>query len=207
MGATTLIRRGLVRRVHPAAHRLEFIACPAPCRLVLRAATAPRGEAHRQLRRDHAHERRVRPARRTLRPLQRVAPGGWCHIDLFPAREKNQDALKTALTLDNRARWHRLAREWFEIGVELLAALQPRVVVVVNAFASDLLHDEASRRWSLEWNSAGGRHEGTLPHGTVPFFFSGMLTGGHALDRYSRQRLEWHIERALADAARREDAG
>lgn len=79
--------------------------------------------------------------------FNRLAPGGWSHIDLFPAREKKQDAFKAALALDDRRNWHRLAREWFDISVDLLCALQPRVVVVVNAFASDLLHDEASQRW------------------------------------------------------------
>jgi hypothetical protein len=136
------------------------------------------------------------------RHFGRLAPSGWCHVDLFPAREKKQDAFKAALGLDNRPNWHRLSREWFDISLDLLCALQPSAVVVVNAFASELMHEEASQRWALRWNSAVGRHEAALPHGTVPFFFSGMLTGVRALDRFSRQRLAWHIERALADPPR-----
>jgi len=132
-------------------------------------------------------------------PFSKLAPHGWSHIDLFPVREKKQEAFKAALRLDERGSWHPLAREWFELSLNLLAALRPRVVVVVNAFASELLHDELPDRWGLEWDPSRGWHHARLSHATVPFFFSGMLTGARALDRYSKQRLRWHIDRAFRE--------
>ncbi len=71
-------------------------------------------------------------------------------------------------------------------------ACQPRMVAVVNAFASKIAKSEFSLEEldddGLLWGIVGGK--------SVPFFLSGMLTGGRALDCGSRDRLVWHMRKA-----------
>jgi len=136
------------------------------------------------------------PCHRYFRLLDELSPPGWAHVDLFPVRERKQERLRAILSLGGDL--HPIAKEWLALTMSFLIALKPRLVVVVNALAARLVEHHARAAWSLQFVEDGGWYAGTLPGvGVVPFLFSGMVTGQRALDRYSRDRLRWHISRAL----------
>ncbi|RAN37587.1 hypothetical protein [Hyphomonas pacifica] len=113
----------------------------------------------------------------------------WDHIDLFQFRETSQDHGLELLARNGEFRSEQL--EMFERVLEIAS---PKMIVVANAKASDILKD----RWQLgAVDAASGCHFHTVLNRPVPVFFSGMLTGRRALDVHSRERLFWNIRRVL----------
>lgn len=111
----------------------------------------------------------------------------WDHIDLFQFRETSQEQGLELLARNDRFRSDQL--EIFERVLELAA---PKLIVVANAKASELLKD----RWLVgAVDAASGCHSHMVSNRPVPVFFSGMLTGQRALDVHSRERLFWHVRR------------
>ncbi len=87
-------------------------------------------------------------------------------------------------------------QEQISIAYEVINSLEPKVVVVVNAKASDLILD--SWKSKLKYSENTGYHNIILNNGeSIPIFFSGMLSGRRPLDKHSRKRLIWHIKRSL----------
>lgn len=83
--------------------------------------------------------------------------------------------------------------EQFKRFEQMLALAKPKAVVVINALASRLY----KKRRPLQFDSARGHYLDNIGERGVPVFLSGMLTGGRALDVFSRERLYWHIAQAL----------
>ena len=76
---------------------------------------------------------------------------------------------------------------------ELILKAKPKVIVVVNAFASNILKKE----FKLEYAEEHGYHTTRLNNQLVPVFLGSMISGQRAMDVYSYQRLKWHINKAL----------
>lgn len=116
----------------------------------------------------------------------------WNHIDALAVRWTKQAELRGALGIDeNGASNSRFVLRQLELALALIDALQPCVVVVVNALASTVLRNFVGR--DLVWNERTGcdhRH-------STPWIFSGMLTGQRALDNHSVRRLAWQIRHVL----------
>ncbi|TPG21383.1 hypothetical protein [Variovorax guangxiensis] len=133
-----------------------------------------------------------------FRPLERfakrVGAKTQAHIDMFLMRHTSQKALQKT----HGATFNKLspfAREQFELFRYTLEAMDPKVVVVVNAGASDIALEglgltSADNGRSYYWDK--------LP--AARFFLSGMLSGQRALDTYSRVRLELDVKAALQEA-------
>jgi hypothetical protein len=125
-------------------------------------------------------------------------PDNWNHVDLLAVRHTNQSELAGALAL----RAHDAFQNGFvaaqiEVCLELSASLEPQAVVVVNALASEILHEWLTKTKDLAFDSKVGYHLANLGSRKVPWFFSGMLTGQRALDTFSLKRLIWHVQCAL----------
>lgn len=118
----------------------------------------------------------------------------WEHIDLFFSRETSQKTFKETI-LDN----YRLAdfkQLQLILSKKLIECCIPKVIVVVNALASEIF----KRLFNVtpnQWDEERGYHLFHLKEKIVPVFFSSMLTGQRALDSGSFQRLCWHIRKAV----------
>ncbi|MFA5071562.1 MAG: hypothetical protein WC511_04325 [Candidatus Pacearchaeota archaeon] len=120
----------------------------------------------------------------------------WNHLDLFYYRETKQNEFKKKLLKLNKKRiifenFDAFAKEQFEFSIRLINKIKPKIIIVANAFASDLVKNYFKL----------GREKFSNEYGCyfiekTPIFFSSMLSGGH-LDKYSRERLVWHIKGTL----------
>jgi hypothetical protein len=118
------------------------------------------------------------------------------HIDLFLYKLTSQEEFKKLIYEDGEL--NQFAIDQLHIFDEVLTATKPRVIVIANAHGSEIVHSRFSGR--LTYNKNKGFHYFTLSNGNqVPIFFSSMLSGQRSLDVWSRQRLTWHIGKALRD--------
>jgi|GEM_PF-2542617 len=119
----------------------------------------------------------------------------WEHFDIFAYREKEQAKIRTlALSNVNEVRLTEFGEAQFRLFEELLLLSKPTAVIVVNALAAQIY----LKKRSPEFNPRLGYHQDLFADGhQFPVFFSGMLTGARALDRFSKDRLFWHVAKAL----------
>lgn len=121
----------------------------------------------------------------------------WEHLDLFAYRETNQSAAKEKfLRPGNDHQLNDLGAMQYRLFEQMLELAEPRVVVVANALAARIYASSRAPRFDDE----AGCHIDRINEHDVPVFFSGMLTGQRALDVFSRERLFWHIKKALISA-------
>jgi hypothetical protein len=84
-------------------------------------------------------------------------------------------------------------RSQLELSKQLIVGVKPRVIVVANAFASEVF----AKQFSTEFDENVGYHKTQLMGKSVPTFLGSMLTGQRAMDVYSYQRLKWQIKQVL----------
>lgn len=111
----------------------------------------------------------------------------WEHIDLFFFRETKQDNFKR-LILDGK-NLKSFAIEQLSLSKKLLETINPMIIVVVNAFASDVF----KKTFGSKFDEKLGYYKTIVNGRSVPTFLGSMLTGQRAMDRFSYQRLRWHI--------------
>jgi hypothetical protein len=113
----------------------------------------------------------------------------WEHIDLFFLRVTDQNKMKSIVY--HKKALTDIGQKQFNLSKKLIKYIDPKIIVVANAFASDILLKEY--KLGEELNEQGYY---VLESG-VPIFFSSMIQGGH-LDKYSRKLLIWQIKRVLS---------
>jgi hypothetical protein len=132
------------------------------------------------------------PHRKLFNQLRRH----WDHIDLFAYRETSQKKVQSGLLASANNKDVTLSEfglAQFNVFWRLLNLAKPCAVVVVNALAARIYVNQRS----LEFNHEHGYYSDTVGDHSFPVFLSGMLTGGRALDRFSKERLFWQIGKAL----------
>lgn len=117
----------------------------------------------------------------------------WCHLDLFAYRETSQKEARDLLfePPNSTATLTNFGKAQIALFKRTLALSRPKAVIVINALASMVFRAHLSPTF----DASNGYYR--LGEDQVPVFFSGMLTGGRALDRFSRDRLFWHVAKAL----------
>lgn len=131
------------------------------------------------------------------RPIEIAKKVGleWQHIDLFLYKETSQSDFM------NRVRSKGVLNEFgmdqIKLFEEILVQIEPRCVVVTNATASEILREYIKN--DLSWDAEHGFHWFTRGGKKIPMFFTSMLSGQRALDRWSYERLVWHIDQAVKD--------
>lgn len=111
--------------------------------------------------------------------FNKITPN-WQYIDLFHIRVTQQNQLKSLYKKDTL-----FLRKQLELTIEMIKQLEPRQILVVNAFASDLLQAILNPTFNNKW--------GTFEVFDKPIFFSGMLSGMGCIDKGSFRRLQWHF--------------
>ncbi len=117
----------------------------------------------------------------------------WEHIDLFFVRGNQDNLKKEVIRKENKknVELNDFGKKQLEVSLGLLNKIKPRVIIVNNALASKILKKELKMD---EWDKEKGYHI----YNGIPIFFSGILSGQRALDVNSRERLGWHVKKALA---------
>ena len=114
----------------------------------------------------------------------------WEHIDLFFVHETNQKNLE-AQVLNKSRKINEFGKRQIEISKEIISLIEPQIVVVANAFASDIFQQE----FACVFDDKAGCHFFDVNGKSIPVFFTSMLTGQRALDKGSFIRLKWHIKK------------
>lgn len=129
----------------------------------------------------------------------------WTHIDALVFRETQQRFIREKLFKAESG--PDFIMEQLAVSRELLEYFNPKILVVSNTMAQELLgknkaKDNSYGVWmglEFEFLPKLGTHRivnsGKLD-GTIVFFTS-MLSGQRALDLGSRERLIWHIDKAF----------
>lgn len=128
----------------------------------------------------------------------------WTHIDMLFVRETDQSQIdKLSYTKEGIE----FIQDQIEISFEIMEECQPKLVLVSNAFASELfgkkkvkhqVFDKIWKGYSLDFNTDFDESIGTytieLNGKPTPIIFSGMLSGQRALDNGSFERLKWQMK-------------
>jgi hypothetical protein len=132
----------------------------------------------------------------------------WTHLDILVFRETKQSFIKEVLFKDPVG--VEFLVDQIAISKKILEYLRPKVMVVSNTMARELLGRNRFTKDGVEYGVWMG-YEFEFDHdlGTdvivnhpilkgTKVFFTSMLSGQRALDNGSRQRLIWHIHKALS---------
>ena len=124
----------------------------------------------------------------------------WGHIDILYNRETKQKKVKELLkTKHGKDFLYKQCMITKTVLDKLTNEKNPRIFIVTNSFARDLLGEHRKENepikaehwigYDFVWNN----ELGTYLYKNNPFFFSSMLTGQRALDKGSYERLVWQI--------------
>ena len=122
----------------------------------------------------------------------------WEHIDLFQLRMTNEKMTLGHLT--KKCILTSFAKEQLRVTVELIDNINPKIIAVLSANGRKIFFGEISgfpdfQERRSEFDNDHGFHWYTIGQRKVPLFFSGMLSGGRALDTGSYERLRWHLRK------------
>ena len=117
----------------------------------------------------------------------------WDHIDLFLYRETSQTNFMKRI--HDGKRLNDFALDQLAIFKETLNSINPKCIVVSNAFGSQIVREYLSDE--LVWDDKKGFHWYTGSESKVPIFFTSMLSGQRSLDRWSYERLVWQVKQAV----------
>lgn len=119
----------------------------------------------------------------------------WSHLDLTFVRKTEQKFIKDVMSNKEHS-FFQFLQEQYAIAKEIIVESRSAAIVVCNALASDWIRNDQSFNKFFDEKLGTYRISGGVLDGT-PLFYSGMLTGQHALDRGSRERLVWHIKKVI----------
>lgn len=122
----------------------------------------------------------------------------WSHLDLLFLRETNQKEVKS---LGENNLGHIFYDEQLKISKKIIETTKPKIIVVNNTYARDLLHSQSftTPKYDFKFDEEIGTERivnNDILNG-VPVFFTSMLTGQRALDLGSYKRLIWHIKHVM----------
>jgi hypothetical protein len=119
----------------------------------------------------------------------------WEHVDVFVSRLTSQGEFKKKIEI--KGKLNEFGQKQLEIFKSVLSAVDPKIIVVSNAYISELLKRKECFGDKLEPDNDHGWHNLSLEkNNPTPIFFSSMISGQRALDVDSRRRLTWHIKKA-----------
>lgn len=122
-----------------------------------------------------------------------IGIGRFSHVDMFSVRTRHQYVVQ-AIVNDPDSR--EFVEEQLGLFRKIVNGASPRAIVVVNALASHLIRTRRALG-ALDYDDVLGVAMYKIGDKRVPVFYSGMLSGAHAVDNGSFDRLIWHIKYVL----------
>lgn len=123
----------------------------------------------------------------------RIGLGELSHVDMFSLRTRHQYVVRDVM---NDPACCAFVEEQLRLFREIVDGARPRAIVVINAMASSLIKNGCALG-PLAYDTDLGVDMYMIEGKRVPVFYSGMLSGAHALDNGSYERLVWHIQYVL----------
>lgn len=124
---------------------------------------------------------------------EEIGISSFSHVDMFSLRSRPQHVVQDIVNdpdsqgfVDEQLRLFRM----------IVDGASPRAIVVINALASDLIR-KGRALGALDYDEELGVAMYKIGEKRVPVFYSGMLSGAHAVDNGSFDRLIWHIQYVL----------
>lgn len=124
----------------------------------------------------------------------------FCHHDLFFVRETNQ---KKVLSLRAKANCRSFFAEQLKYTINLIEAAAPKIIIVINAGAGNLIRDElrtdffglkpATKNDVGSWNEDCGVDIIKIGGREVPIIFTGMLSSTGRINKGTETTLFWNI--------------
>lgn len=114
-------------------------------------------------------------------------------IDLFLYRRTSQKGFRDRIFLKNGL--SDFAKAQLKIFLDNISLANPKVILVANALASDIVKDYFNKIIN-EFDNSTGYNSININGKYIPIFFSSMLSGG-VLDKGSFERLKWHIKKTV----------
>ncbi len=123
----------------------------------------------------------------------------WQHLDLLAVRETSDKvALEWVGCAEKREpilpSLNAFGRAQVEVSVRAIGLIQPECLIVPNVTAARILVETLRATFDDE----RGCYLASVGEKQVPMFCSSMWTGQRALDRFSRELLEWHLKRSIS---------
>ena len=115
------------------------------------------------------------------------------HVDMFSVRTRHQYVVQGIV---NDPDAQEFVEEQLRLFRMIVDGASPRAIVVVNALASHLIRTGRALG-ALDYDEGLGVAMYKIGEKRVPVFYSGMLSGAHAVDNGSFDRLVWHIKYVL----------
>ena len=122
-----------------------------------------------------------------------IGIGRFSHVDMFSVRTRHQYVVQ-AIVNDPDSR--EFVEEQLGLFRKIVNGASPRAIVVVNALASHMIRTRRALD-ALDYDENLGVDMYKIGEKRVPVFYSGMLSGAHAVDIGSFNRLIWHIKYVL----------
>ncbi len=126
------------------------------------------------------------------------------HIDLFVYRITNQNyfkknCLKCGKELKEDFVIGDFWLEQLKISLEAIKMINPKIIIVANAFASDIInkYKELFKLNNTDNFELKGYDVLKIGERDMPILFSSMLTQQRALDNHSFRRLVWQVKKIL----------
>lgn len=122
----------------------------------------------------------------------------WEHIDILLIREKTQTELDYLKYDSKRSRFNNFGEDQFEIFLKIVNEINPKIIIIINKFASEILKNKLKDRITNEsyFEKNGFDRISIKDKDNIPILFYGYLGSGR-LDIYSRENLRWNIKRIL----------
>lgn len=117
----------------------------------------------------------------------------FSHVDMFSVRTRHQYVVQ-AIVNDPDSR--EFVEEQLGLFRKIVNGASPRAIVVINAFASNLIRTGRALG-ALDYDDVLGVAMYKIGDKRVPVFYSGMLSRAHTIDNGSFDRLIWHIKYVL----------
>ena len=127
------------------------------------------------------------------------------HIDLFGIRKTESVELgKRVFNGGNEGMGlNAFGLAQIKIVPDFLEKLEPKIILVANAMASRLVKNYLNELLepSDKLDTKVGYQYAIVNKRKIPIFFSGMLSGRGQIDKNSRERLFWHMKRAVQESS------
>lgn len=124
---------------------------------------------------------------------ERLGVGGFSHVDMFSIRCRQQFRMRNMVCDSSFKTFIEKQLGLFRMVVD---GSLPKCIIVINAMASGLIKGGLALG-KLQYDEDLGVDLYEANGKRIPVFYSGMLSGAHALDNGSYERLLWHIRYVL----------
>lgn len=114
--------------------------------------------------------------------------------DLFCFRQNSQDDFLREKVWDSKKRVSLFGKKQLVLLLKVIEMNDPKIIVLPNKGAADILDNFMIEiKKSIYFNRKIGTHIITVNHKQYPIFLSANIHTRNPLDKYSKDRLGWHI--------------